>query len=247
MTENYLVTQALKGDESVLDYNGIDNIIENNIPKEIKEYSLIVNTTEFTPGQTATIQASITYGTESSYEVASNITKGKVTFKVDGKTLKDENGKVIYAKVNNGVATIENYTIPDIWKEGSTIEAVYSGSTQLEKLSSEKTEITLIKVAPTLNIDPIEPATAGATITLKAAITDNNKQINTGKIVFKINGKTVKDTNGKVIYEKVSNNKVAIQYTLPGEYKAGTYNITAVFVSSNYRLEDSKTLTITEA
>ena len=247
ITENYLVTPTLKGDESVIEYNATDNNIKNNIPKEVKEYSLIVNTTEFTLGQTATIQASINYGNENSSEVASNITKGKVIFKVDGKTLKDSSGKIIYAKVVNGTATIENYTLPDTWKESSTIEAVYSGSTQLEKLSSEKTEITLIKEEPTLTIDPIEPATAGATITLKAAITDNNKQINTGKIVFKINGKTVKDTNGKVIYAKVSNNQVAVQYTLPEEYKAGTYNITAVFVSSNYRLEDSKTLTITEA
>jgi uncharacterized Zn-binding protein involved in type VI secretion len=209
----------------------------------VKEYSLVVDTTEFTPGQTANIIASIYYGTESSKEVAQNISKGKISFKVNGKTLKDENGKVIYAKVVNGVATIENYLIPESWKEGSTIQAVYSGSTDLEKLTSDKTELTITATEPTITTEDVT-ATVGATVTLKATI-NTDATINTGKVVFKINGKTVKDANGKVIYAKVSNNEVTVEYTLPESYKAGTYNITAVFISPDYeRLEDTKSLTI---
>ncbi|MBE6487834.1 MAG: hypothetical protein E7Z86_03905 [Methanosphaera stadtmanae] len=243
--DNYLVTPDLKGDESVSDYVGTDNIIENNLPKVVKEYSVVVDTTEFTPGQNATIQASINYGTESSHEVAINISKGKISFKVDGKTLKDTKGKVIYAKVTNGVAMIENYQIPDTWTEKTTIQAVYSGSSDVAKMSSEKTAITITATEPTITTEDVT-ATVGATVTLSATI-NTNVTVNTGKVVFKINGKTVKDANGKVIYAKVSNNQVNMEYTLPEQYKAGAYNITAVFVSSNYRLEDSKTLTITEA
>ena len=63
--------------------------------------------------------------------------------------------------------------------------------------------------------------------------------------MFKINAKTVKDANGKVIYAKVANNQVKIEYTLPEDMTAGTYNITAVFISADYgRLEDSKALTL---
>jgi len=194
-----------------------------------------------TAGQTINITARIT----ADNETITDINKGKVTFKVNGKTLKDEKGKVIYAKVVNGTATIENYEVPSDWaKEGTTIQAVYSGSTQCEKLTSEKTEITIQKAVPTLTTEDIT-ATTGGKITLKATITDNDKIINTGKIVFKINGKTVKDENGKVIYAKVVNNTVEFEYTLPESYKAGTYNITATFISADYdRLTDSKTLTV---
>ena len=103
----------------------------------------------------------------------------------------------------------------------------------------------MAKSTPTLTTSDIQ-ATAGQTITLTATITDNNKVINTGKIVFKINGKTVKDASGKVIYAKVSNNQVNFTYTLPSDMKTKNYNLTATFISSDYdRLEDTKTLTVT--
>jgi len=239
ITDNYLKSLDKYGDESV-NLNKERNTIANNTPK----IELIIDTTTFTPGQTTTIKAGIYFDGET----VTNITKGKVTFKVDGKTLKDTNGKVIYAKIINGTATIENYTVPDTWKEGSTIQAIYSGSTQCDKLNSEKTEITINKEAPTFTIDPVEPATIGDTITLKATITDNNKVINTGKVVFKINGKTVKDANGKVIYAKVVNGTVSVDYTIPDSYKAGTYIITATYIGTDYdKLEASESLTVTKA
>ena len=190
-------------------------------------------------GDTINITARIT----ADDETLTGINKGKVTFKVNGKTLKDANGKVIYAKVVDGTATIENYLVPDDWtKEGTTIQAVYSGSSQCAKLTSEKTDMTITQKELTLTTEDIT-ATAGSTITLTAALSDNT--INTGKIVFKINGKTVKDTNGKVIYAKVVNGTVSVEYTLPADMKAKDYNLTATYISSDYRLEDAKTLTIT--
>ena len=218
-----------------------DTVIENNTDI-IKETTIKVDTTTFTVGETATITASIYYGED----VLTNLSKGKVSFKVNGKTLKDDNGKVIYAKVVNGTATIEDFVVPESWaKEGTTIQAVYSGSSDVGKLSSKKEEININKEETSITTSDIT-ATAGETITLTATITDNNKVINTGKVVFKINGKTVKDANGKVIYAKVVNNQVSVEYTLPADMKAKDYNITATFISSDYeRLEDTKTLTIT--
>jgi len=211
-----------------------------------KEYFLKVETTNFTQGTNTTIIATIKYGNEISAEIATNISKGKVTFKVNGKTLKDANGKVIYAKIVNGTATIENYEVPSDWaKEGTTIQAVYSGSTECEKLTSEKTDITMQKAVPTLTTEDVT-AIAGDKITLKATISDNDKVINIGKIVFKINGKTVKDANGKVIYAKVTNGTVSVDYTLPETYKAGNYTVTATFIASGYdRLVATETLTVT--
>jgi len=223
-------------------YYGNNASVNAEVIEPPKEYSLKVDTTEFTFGTNASITASIYYGNEYGEDVASDINKGKVVFKVNGKTLKDANGKVIYAKVINGTATIENYTIPSTWKENSTIEAVYSGSSDLAKISSEKQNITLIKEETTLTTTDAT-ATAGSTITLNATI-NSSTQV-TGKVVFKVNGKTVKDANGKVIYAKVVNNTVSVEYTLPESMKAGSYNITAVLISSTHnKLEDVKTLTV---
>ena len=205
------------------------------------EATLKVDTTEFVAGENATIQASIYYGDA----LASDISKGKVTFKVNGKVLKDANGKVIYAKVVNGTASIEGYEIPLNWtKEDSVITAIYSGSTQCDKLTSEETQLNVTPTTPTFTTNNVT-ATVGETINLTATITDGDKVINTGKVVFKINGKTVKDSNGKVIYAKVSNNQVSVEYTIPEDMKAKEYNITAILTSSDYKLEDTKTLTVT--
>ena len=172
-----------------------------------------------------------------------SINKGKVTFKVNGKTLKDTNGKVIYAKVVNGVATIENYIVPDDWtKEGTTIQAVYSGSSDCSKLTSQKTEITITQKELILTTSDIT-AQRGTTTTLTATLSDNT--LNTGKIVFKINGKTVKDADGKVIYAKVVNGTVSVEYTIPESMKAGNYNITAVYTAPNSeKVTSEATLTV---
>ena len=239
---NVLIAKEYKGNDAVL-ITGENNVVQNNEPIEKQpEPTLIIETIEFAANTNTTISASIFSGEEK----MENITKGKVTFKVDGKTLKDTSGKVIYAKVINGTATIENYLIPDSWKEGSTIQAVYSGSTECEKLTSEKENITINKEEPTFITESVT-AKAGDKITLKAKITDNGNVINTGKVVFKINGKTVKDENGKVIYAKVLNNIVNVEYTIPDSFNVKDYNITAVFIAPGYdSLENTKTLTITE-
>ena len=174
-----------------------------------------------------------------------DINSGKVYFKINGRTLKDTDNKVRYVKLVNGTVKIENFKVPNEWaKESTLLQAVYSGSAQCEKLTSEKTEITIEKTLPIFTTESIT-STAGKTITLTAVIADGDKVINNGKVVFKINGKSIKNSNGKVIYAKIVNNIVSVEYSLPVDMKSGDYNITAVFISSDYeRLEDIKVLTV---
>ncbi len=218
----YTVAAEFTGTNNYMESTS-ENPITINVISLPKEYSVKVDSTEFVPGTTATIQASIYYGNEYAEYVATDINKGKISFKVNGKTLKDANGKVIYAKVVNGTAIIENYQIPDTWTNKTVIQAIYSGSNQLEKMSSEKTKITVTSKELTLTTSDVT-ATAGSTITLTATLSDNT--INNGKIVFKVNGKSIKDVNGNVIYAKVVNGAVSVEYTLPEDMKAKDYNIT---------------------
>ncbi len=236
---NTLYAEENEGDDSVIT-TGENNIIENNLPKKLVP-TLKVDTTEFTVGSTATISASIYYGDE----VLTDINKGKVSFKVNGKTLKDAGGKVIYAKVVNGVAVIEDYEVSQNWaKEGSTIQAVYSGCADLAKMSSDMEDITVTAQEPSITTSDVQ-ATVGQSVTLTATVTATTP-VNNGKVVFKINGKTVKDANGKVIYTKVTDGTVNVEYALPNDMKAQEYTLTAVFISNDYgRLEDVKKLTVT--
>ena len=177
--------------------------------------------------------------------MGNNFNGGKVTFKVNGKTVKDANGKVVYAKVVDGVATA-TYEVPlDMSGKEVNITATYTGNAKYNKANTSITQ-TVASTAPTLTITPLEEAvSAGSGITLKAKVAMGDTPITTGKVVFKINGKTVKDANGKVIYAKVnSNGEVTVDYDLPENMKAGVYNLTAVYTSSKYKLEDVQTLTV---
>ena len=204
---------------------------------EEPQTQLSIEKVTLTAGETVTLTATVTD------QAGNNITGGKVVFKVNGKTVKDANGKVIYAKVVDGVATVE-YTVPDNMNgKDLNITVTYSGSGKYNKATTGITT-TVEETTPTFTTESVT-GSAGTTIQLKATITDGDKVINTGKVVFKINSKTVKDENGKVIYAKVVNNQVIVNYTLPADMKAKDYNITATFISSDYeRLEDTKTLTV---
>ena len=179
------------------------------------------------------------------------INEGKIIFKINGKTLKDTNGKVIYVKISNGIATLE-YDMPiNLIGQNITLTATYSGSSNYNQESlSITTNITQdTYTSPTLIITPItDDIQLGSTITLKAKITLGDKAISTGKILFKIDGKTLKDTNGKVIYVDVeSNGEVSLNYNT-SNLKVGSHTIKAIFIAVNYdKISDNTTMTVVKA
>ncbi|MBR3214328.1 MAG: Ig-like domain repeat protein [Methanosphaera sp.] len=121
---------------------------------------------------------------------------------------------------------------------------LFSGSSQCEALRTGA-NLTVTKDSPSITTSDIT-ASKGETVTLTATVTEGNAPVNVGKVVFKVNGKTVKDANGKVVYAKVVNRMVRVEYTLPENMKAGNYNITVIFTALGYeKLTDTKTLTVT--
>ncbi|MDO5826570.1 MAG: hypothetical protein Q4Q22_09320, partial [Methanosphaera sp.] len=217
----------------------IESIAYSMLTIENPQTTITITTDNLKAGETATITATITD------QLGNAFNGGKVTFKVNGKTLKDANGKTIYAKVVDGIATA-TYDVPmNMSGKDINITAVYSGSTKYEK-ATEILTTTVTPAQPTLSITPFEePVQSGSTVTLKAKVEFGDTPITTGKIVFKINGKTVKDANGKVIYAKVdSNGEVSVDYNI-GDLKAKDYVLTATFIASGYdRLESNTTMTV---
>ncbi|AWX32271.1 hypothetical protein [Methanosphaera sp. BMS] len=176
------------------------------------------------------------------------LTSGKTVFKINGKTVKDENGKVIYSKISNGQASLAYTFTQDDINNNVSISAVFSGSSNYVSSSSQKvTIITAEDHDITITLDDIT-ATQGESITITAVVKDYDENVNTGKIVFKINGKTIKDENNKVIYSPVENGIASCEYPIPETMKTRTYNLTAVFTASQYnRTEANAQLTVEAA
>ena len=193
-------------------------------------------------GKTVTLTATLTD------QLGNNITGGKVVFKVNGKTVKDTTGKVVYAKVVDGVATVD-YTVPTTYADKElNITASYTGTSTYNKETA-----TIIKTAtkptPTLSITPItSDVQSGSTIKIEAKVATGDVPITTGKIVFKLNGKTLKDANGKVIYAQVDvNGTVSFDYNI-GNLNVNTYNLTATFISTGYdKLTANTTINVVKA
>ena len=187
-----------------------------------------------TPDQKTNITAIVTD------ENGQAVTNGKVVFKINGKTIKDENGKVIYIKVVNGQATLE-YTLPTEWADKNlTIEATYSGSSNYESSRSQKETINITKEVPTLEIISDSQITIGQTSNITVKATLGQTPLNTGKIVLRINGKTLKDENGKVIYLKVVDGQATFNVTLTS-YKPNNYTFTATFIDTQYQRVEKST------
>ena len=71
-------------------------------------------------------------------------------------------------------------------------------------------------------------------IELNITVTENNIPLNDGFLIFKINGKTMKNSNGEQIRENVINGKAQLKYTLPSTIGAGKYNISVYYINPYY-------------
>ncbi|WP_323737576.1 hypothetical protein PXD04_11060 (plasmid) [Methanosphaera sp. ISO3-F5] len=208
------------------------NTIIRELTKPPVNTKITINTIESSVGSITKITANIK-------DANNNIVNGgRVVFKVNGKTLKDEKGNIIYADVSKGVASI-NYKVQSVWMKNTTyVEAVYTGSEKYTSSRANKTGILNIsKGKATITLDKKSiTAKAGQTITLRAKVLDSNgDRVNNDKVVFKINGKTLKDAKGKALYAKVIDGEAVLDYTIPSDYSAKTYTITAVFGGNYYQ------------
>jgi len=203
---------------------------------------LNITDVNLTAGKTVTLTATLTD------QLGNNINGGKVVFKINGKTVKDTNGKIVYAKVVDGVAQVD-YEVPTTYADKElNITATYTGTSTYNKETTTITR-TATKPAPTLTLTPItNDVQSGSTIKIEAKVSTGDNPITTGKIIFKLNGKTLKDENGKVIYAKVdANGTVSLDYNI-GNLKANTYNLTATFISTGYdKLEANTTINVVKA
>lgn len=158
---------------------------------------------------------------------------GKVVFKLNDVTLKDENNKAIYAKVINGTAKIE-YLIPSNYRiKDYKLTATYSGNSKCEA-NRNNTILTLTSRKAKITIMTNKSIKIGQQLTITTTLKDeDNKTIN-GNIMIKIDGKTLKDEKNQTLQIKIENNQAQYNYTIGPEYSVKQHNITAILINNTY-------------
>ena len=187
-------------------YNG-----NNNVESVNTSYDFEVNPAANNANVTA---ANVTYGEDTLIEITAD---------VDGIYQLDVNGTVYNITVNNGIG---NRTV------SLNTGLYYANVTFDNKNYNTTTKNTTFTVYKGESIITITQQTAfiGENITFQATITDTKgNKLNDGKVIFKLNDLTLKDTNGERIFGKVENGIAEISYFIPYNYQAKTYKLTAVY------------------
>ncbi|OED30031.1 Ig-like domain repeat protein [Methanosphaera sp. WGK6] len=232
--EDTTITATYNGNSTYASKNTTAKLVITKLPTTIKVDPVTAHI-----GDIITLTATVTDSENNA------ITNGKVVFKVNGKTLRDAEGNVIYATVKGGKYVVENITVLSGWaKTSSVITAVYGGYGDLGS-SRSNTTFTVTKREAKATVDSVT-AKAGETVTFTVKLTDDIT-VTGGKVVFKLNGKTLRDNNGNVLYGTVTDGVAKVTYTLPAKMSAKTYTLTSVFSSGIYnRAEAKATLTVTK-
>lgn len=173
------------------------------------------------------------------------LNEGKIVLYLNGKTLKS-------IDVKKGMVSY-NYTVPAYTPGNVNITAKYFNAnskmlanvtTIFYKFTAGKkyTNTTRIINHESITVSDVT-AKKDDVVTFAAYIQDaDGKAVKTGKVVFKLNGNTLKN-KGVPIKVKVINGLAQLNYTIPA-YSAKKYRITAVFGNDTTRLETNATLTI---
>lgn len=170
-----------------------------------------------------------------------NVNSGTVIFKLNGKTLKTDNvfgSKQATKKVTvkNGKASV-TLTATKTLRDSKNLTATYNGNDNYDKSTSKaiKPQIQLRKANLAVTTTPKTQKQYGiltfkvkVTDTMKAKIADNNNSY----VIFKINGKTLTDSNSKTVKVKVVNQTATYKYKVP----KGTNGLTANNTIKNYVL-----------
>ncbi|MBR0472714.1 MAG: hypothetical protein IJI98_08490 [Methanosphaera sp.] len=190
------------------------------------------------------------------------VSGGNLVFKLNGKTLRtdgrfDSNASAWKFQVKNGIVTIKINA--DLYlRNAKNLTASYSGSYKYNEAKSSTVTAQIKKRNAKITVTT-SPKTQKQYNTIKfiaklADTTPNTKNttaMSTGtKVIFKVNGKTIKDNKGNNLQVKVVNNTATYKYKVPAgmggvskDGKVRDYNVEAVLVSDNYYPDTRDTAT----
>lgn len=180
-------------------------------------------------------------------EFGNPLNYGFVSVSVNSKSVKYENRSAIYANVKNGTATI-NYTIPNLWKyKNYTYVFRYYGKTRYESTYGDKA---IISVANVVKVKTAHASTTkyntSLTVAVKVRYASNSSLVENGKVIFKINGKTIKNSDGTTLTVNVINGTAKCKIPLDEKYSAKKFKLNVVYVNGVQRGEKNSTFQVTK-
>ncbi|WP_323735815.1 right-handed parallel beta-helix repeat-containing protein [Methanosphaera sp. ISO3-F5] len=239
-TENITVTYSGNSKYTPAETTVTMKTVKNNV-------TVTVDPVEGIIGEKITLTAHVT-------DIKGNpVNGGNLVFKLNGKTLRtdgrfDSNASAWKFQVKNGIVTIKINA--DLYlRNTKNLTASYSGSYKYNEAKSSTVTAQIKKRNAKITVT-ISPKTQKQYNTIKftaklADTTPNTKNttaMSTGtKVIFKVNGKTIKDNKGKNVQVKVVNNTATYKYKVPAgmggvskDGKVRDYNVEAVLVSDTY-------------
>ena len=224
-----------------IEYSGDNNYLSSKTQVKTSITKTKIKTTTTTEdvrvpiGDTATLKAKVTAADKKV------LNTGVVRFYLNNTLLKDSNNKIVEIQVKNGSAQV-NYKAPYSWRnQNIRLVAEYLGTNEYIQSNSTKANLALpYRWAPLVVTTNQSITKMDESITFTATIKDTIT-VNDGVVIFKINGLTVKDKNGKDIQTKVVNNKASINFIIPDGWSAKAFKLTAVYANKNYKRMENKT------
>ncbi|RAP51146.1 MAG: hypothetical protein BZ136_00100, partial [Methanosphaera sp. rholeuAM74] len=241
ISDNYMNTTMGKNDYAVFVDNYSQNVsMSGNTPdNNIVEISVIATGVI---GNLTDITINFVDGTDGGV-----ISDGTAYVMINGELLEDTNGNTIFSVIN-GQICLADYEIPVGWlRSDAEMTVVYSG-TSIYKQATINTGLDIYKREANVEILSTDITTSiGDTITLQARITDGDALVTSGKVAFKLNGNTLEDDSGNLIFVDVVNGIATLDYIINSDFTSDSYELTAVFENMlYYRASDSAEFTIEE-
>lgn len=203
---NYKISDGLKGNNVLeVKYNvrGLDYVLCNKTSLNLHKFKVtsILDNIKGYPGDYVNLTVHLKDNQNN------NVTRGKVVFKINDKTIKDKRGNVIYINVTNGIVQLTNFQIPlNFGKDKYKISVVY-GSNNKYEYNRNYSSLNIIHQQTRIIITntTFKPGNK-FTIHCQLKAMKTNKAIYGGNIVFKVNGKTI---SPKI---QVNNNTLSFTY-----------------------------------
>jgi len=203
----------LNGDSSTYDSELITKKTNDNVTKtSIKTNSKTsVNAVTIKYNSTAKLSAKITNA-----NTGQNINEGKVVFKLNGNTIG-------YSNVNNGIATYA-YNAKSLTPKDYTLTVKF-GETSNYLGSSSDSKLTVVRDESKIVVNNVN-VISNETVKITATVTNKNNGVyaTSGKVAFKLNGKTIG-------YANVTNGKAILTYK--AVHSAKSYKLNATYGGNN--------------
>ena len=162
---------------------------------------------------------------------------GRVSIKLNNNYLKYSNGSIIYGNVNKEGNAIFTFTAPAQYSGLNNITFYYEGNDQFLASSQKYTNGFIVRNPSKITVRE-SAGKIGNTATLKAIVTDDrNMGIAKGQVTFKINNQVIKTVD-------IDKGIATIKYNIPTTFKAGTYNISAVYNFNKISIQNTSKLTV---